>query len=159
MADEVLAEDIEEGGEVEGAVTLKAKTDTLILKANPYRTGGLIVNQGAHPAWLSLGGAAAKENSGVWLAKEGGSFNLEGYDGEVRGIATEEVIVTVVQIEKPTNDEFSGTTEFVSREPTQAESKQPDSWEQPWGADVTLDKTGRAYTITPPPADGEFPSF
>lgn len=147
--DQVIAEGEEEGGEAEGAVTLKAKADTLVLKKNPYRTGGKIVNQGVHPAWLSLGAAPAKENSGIWLAKEGGSFDLADYDGEVRGIATEEVIVTVVQIEKPNNDEFSGTTEFASKEPTEEESKAPPSWQQPWAPIAPLDSSGRAYTTFP----------
>jgi hypothetical protein len=144
--EQVIAEGVEEAGDSDGAVTLKAKTDTLVLKANPYRTGGAITNQGAHPAWLSLGGAAAKENSGVWLAKEGGTFKLDGYDGEVRGIATEEVIVTIVEIEKPNNDSFSGTTEFEPKAPTEAQTHAAPGWEHPLSK---VDNTGRGYVTAP----------
>jgi hypothetical protein len=128
MPDQVISEGAEESGATDGKVVLKAKTDTLVLKLNQFRTDGAIVNEGTHDAWLSLGSAVAKENSGVYLKAEGGSFSLAGYDGEVRGIATEETTVTVAEVQKPTNDEFSGTTTFEPKGPTEAQTHAAPGW-------------------------------
>lgn len=131
MADQVISEGAEESGATDGKVVLKAKADTLILKLNQFRTDGVIVNEGAHDAWLSFGSAAAKEDSGIYLKAEGGSASLSGYDGEVRGIATEETTVSVAEVEKPANDEFSGTTAFVPKGPSTAETHAAPGWEAP----------------------------
>jgi hypothetical protein len=150
MPEQVIAEGIEESGATDGKVVLKAKADTLVLAANNYRTDGAIVNEGIHDAWLSLGAAAAKEGSGIYLKGGGGSFDLAGFDGEIRGIATEETELTWTQVERPTGgDYFSGTTTFLPKEPTEAQTHAPTDWEQPWGSHVTLDKSGRGYVTAP----------
>lgn len=123
--EEVIVEGAEEVGAVDGKLALLAKTDTRVIAANPRRTGGLITNEGAKDAWLSLGTAAAVEKAGVYLKKEGGTFNLDGFDGEVRAIATEATALTVAEIESTTSTVFSGTTEFAPSAPSEEETHAP----------------------------------
>lgn len=126
--DQVTSEGVEESGATDGKVVLKAKTNTLVLKANQYRTGGTIVNEGTEDAWLSLGAGAAVESSGIYLKKEGGEWSLEGYDGEVRGIATEETDLSVLEIEKPTTNVTVEDESFTPEGPTEDETHAAPGW-------------------------------
>lgn len=95
-------------GSTTGAVTsgspkkVKVKTtDTPILAANPNRTGLQIQNTGATPVYLQLGAAAVSEE-GIYLPVSGGAWDgligPEVYTGAVRGIASAETTVTVVEV-------------------------------------------------------------
>lgn len=125
MPEEVIVGGAEEAGAVDGKIALVAKTNTRVLAANARRTGGVVSNEGAHDAWLALGGSAAVEKAGVYLKKEGGTFDLAGYDGEVRAISSEAVELTVAEIESTTGSSFSGSIEFDPAAPTEEETHAP----------------------------------
>jgi hypothetical protein len=97
--EEVIVQGEEEAGATDGKVTVKANTNTLVLAANTARTGGYITNGSAHDAWLSLGTGAAVVGAGYYLKKEGGTFDLAGFTGEVRANAGEEISLAVTEID------------------------------------------------------------
>jgi hypothetical protein len=78
---------------------LLAKTESkTLLKLNGNRSQAVICNNGTKDVWLAYGPTAAAEE-GIYLKKEGGSYVLEGYSGEVTAITKEgESLVTFVEI-------------------------------------------------------------
>jgi len=84
-----------------GKVKVK-ETSTEVLKANENRSGSQYVNASAFPVYLQLGKAAVAEE-GIFLVKEGGSWNgMIGplvWTGKVFGIAVGgEAPLTVIEV-------------------------------------------------------------
>jgi hypothetical protein len=71
------------------AVTVST-SNTTVLARNTGRQYAVIVNDGANPVYLSLGGTAVA-NSGIRLNAQGGSFEITNenlFGGVINGIAT-----------------------------------------------------------------------
>jgi hypothetical protein len=77
-----------------GKVKIKSAESTPLVKSYPDRAALYVSNPGAKDVWLALGPTAVKEE-GILVKKElGGSqpILIQGYTGEVAGIATESEI-------------------------------------------------------------------
>ena len=79
------------------------KTSTKVVAANENRNGLELVNESTAAIYLSLGTKAAEEKKGIFLAKEGGSWNGQVgpivWTGEVLAISpSAKSILTVVEV-------------------------------------------------------------
>lgn len=74
-----------------GGVTV-ATSSGLLITANANRQGLIITNSGSNPVYLAFGGAAtASVGTGVYLAANGGAFQLDSnfkWQGSIQAIAS-----------------------------------------------------------------------
>jgi hypothetical protein len=81
MAFRPLREGSDQAARSKGNVTAKTESKTLVA-ANENRVALYVTNVGANGVFLALGGTAVAEE-GIYLAKEGGSFTIDNYSGQV----------------------------------------------------------------------------
>jgi uncharacterized protein YlxP (DUF503 family) len=81
-----------------GQLKTKSAESQKVASANEARVNLVVSNIGSKDVWLGLGAAAVAEK-GLYLKKEGGTHNINYFNGEVTAISKEEEpIITFVEV-------------------------------------------------------------